>query len=57
MQTRHRVVLTTLAVLLVALGIMPAIALSRGDDTHTDTDNSDVNSNSASLPSWDATTW
>jgi hypothetical protein len=52
MQTRHRVVLTTLAVLFVALGIMLAIALLRGDDTHTDKNNSDVNSNSASRPSW-----
>lgn len=52
MHTRHRVVLTTLAVLLLALGIMLTIALLRGDDTHTDKDNSDVNSNSASLSSW-----
>jgi hypothetical protein len=51
------VVLTTLAVLFVALAIMLTIALLRGDDTHTDKDNSDVESNSSGLPSWHTATW
>ena len=52
MQRRHRLVLTVLGVIFVVLGIMLGIALLRGGETPADTDNSEVDSNSARVVDW-----
>ena len=44
---RTRLVLILLTVLLVALGAMLAVGLLRSGNTHTDKDDSDVNSNTS----------
>ena len=51
MQRSYKVVVTVLGVIFVVLGIMLGIALIRGEDS-PDTDNSEVDSNSARVVDW-----
>ena len=52
MQGGKRVVVIVLAVIFVVLGIMVGIGLIRGDESPADTDNSEVDSNSAGIVDW-----
>jgi cytoskeletal protein RodZ len=49
MQVTPKFVMSIIAVILVALGIMLFITLSKGDVTHEDKNNSDVESNSSQI--------